>query len=107
MSNTKTSYSLTLTTVPDGKVVTGTRFIPGATVFPNTSGRFEMSDDIIQFSIQKPGTQPFYRMSASELVEDGSVGGSRISPVSEWPTVNGFQSYTGPSSFVFEPLLRN
>jgi len=94
-----------VTTVPDGKVATGSQFHAGLTTFPNNPPEFTLSDASIRTRVSRTGgSNPMYRLSVVEALGDTSYGGARTWPLSDWPVRNGFQSYIGPDNFVIENI---
>lgn len=91
-----------MTSIPDGTVITATHVRTGFKTFPPASGFWATNNTAINIRVNGL-EQTIKRIAITDTRDLSSVFTySHISPAAEWPIVDGYQKYIGPSSFETE-----
>ncbi|KAK4161505.1 hypothetical protein QBC43DRAFT_357604 [Cladorrhinum sp. PSN259] len=95
-------YAATVTSIPDGAVITATHTRTGVKTFPTASGFWTTNNTAINIRVNGL-PQADKRIAIVDMRVVGSAFTySHVSPAADWPVVDGYQKYTGPSSFATE-----
>ncbi|KAK3377420.1 hypothetical protein B0H63DRAFT_561611 [Podospora didyma] len=94
-------YSATLTSIPDGAVITASHTRSGVKTFPAASGFWTTSNPSVQIRINDSlGGDKRIAITDARII-GSSMTYSHIAPNGQWPiNAAGYQSYSGPTSFV-------